>query len=270
MHMKHVRSASYTPASQGKIERFNGTLKRMMYCHMSQYKTKKWNDVLPLFVTNYNTSKHATTGFTPTFLRQAALDNNKEILEKASFRMRQRAIKMLQRQKIRWPLNVGDIVRISLFAMLDERKKTFRKNYIANYSKKLYLIKQISPGGPWHNPLYVLSDLHSNNVIPQRFYAVHLQKIDRTVLIVNENERPDYSEGAIFNIETHAKRYLQGPCAFSPIPPSVAEEKKRVPSTRVIKSPRTRLIDELLQERAIQQIEARKKKKREELKRTDI
>ena len=134
----------------------------------------------------------------------------------------------------------------------------------------MYLIKQISPGGPWHNPLYVLSDLHSNNVIPQRFYAVHLQKIDPTVLIVNENERPDYSEGAIFNIETHAKRYLQGPCAFSPIPPSVAEEKKRVPSTRVIKSPRTRLIDELLQERAIQQIEARKKKKREELKRTDI
>ena len=45
-NIKQIFSLLYRPQSQGCIERFNQTLKRMLFAHMTRYRTKVWADVL--------------------------------------------------------------------------------------------------------------------------------------------------------------------------------------------------------------------------------
>jgi len=56
---------SYTPQSQGIIERFNGTLKKRIMAYMSFTNSRSYMDELDNIVDAYNNSKHSTTGFTP-------------------------------------------------------------------------------------------------------------------------------------------------------------------------------------------------------------
>jgi transposase InsO family protein len=72
-NVKQVLSRPYNPQANGQIERFNGTLKRKLYRHMTQFETKKWLDVLPMVAANYNSSKHSTTKAKPVDLLHAAL-----------------------------------------------------------------------------------------------------------------------------------------------------------------------------------------------------
>lgn len=65
---KQVFGSAYQPQLQGAVERWNQTLKRMLYAHMMQYKTKIWVDVFPQLVQNYNQMTHSTTGFPPSVL----------------------------------------------------------------------------------------------------------------------------------------------------------------------------------------------------------
>jgi transposase InsO family protein len=51
----------------GIIERFNKTIRGKLVTYMTAYKTKKYIDVLPKLVANYNTSKHSAIGITPKF-----------------------------------------------------------------------------------------------------------------------------------------------------------------------------------------------------------
>jgi transposase InsO family protein len=72
-NVKQVLSRPYNPQANGQIERFNGTLKRKLFRHMTQYDTRKWLDVLPMVVANYNSSRHSTTKAKPADLLHAAL-----------------------------------------------------------------------------------------------------------------------------------------------------------------------------------------------------
>ena len=71
-NVKHVMSRPYTPQSQGQIERWHSTLKTLLRQHLAQFTgSRRWVDVLPLLLENYNSSKHSATGFTPLELVQA-------------------------------------------------------------------------------------------------------------------------------------------------------------------------------------------------------
>ena len=60
--VKQVFSSAYRPHSQGCIERFNGTLKRLLYLHMARFKTKVWVDILDDVIANYRSMKHHPPG----------------------------------------------------------------------------------------------------------------------------------------------------------------------------------------------------------------
>ena len=256
LKIKLIFSSSYSPQSNGGIERFNGSLKRMIHRHLTQFSTRKYNDVLPLVLQNYNTAKHSSTGFAPTELQQAYMEDNKEILSKSFERLTTRAIKMLTPEITNPIIKKGDTVRISIHTMKDVRKQTFRKTYLANWSKDVYTVSSISRGSEWQNPQYKLKNMHEH-AIRQRFYRKDLQKVDIETLTINEQKRPDYSGGGIFNQEEHIRKVIrEGPQRTIIKPPTQAQEREK--GLRAIK-PRKRLIDELIIQAAIQ-------KKRESLK----
>ena len=64
---KHVRTTSYHPECNAIVENFNKTLATAlsMYCNTDQLN---WDDALPYITWAYNTSRNATTQFSPYFL----------------------------------------------------------------------------------------------------------------------------------------------------------------------------------------------------------
>ena len=231
----------------------------MIYKHFTQYKTKKWNDVLPLFLLNYNSAKHSSTGYTPLALQQAFLDGNEELLAKAKQKLQIRAVKMLTPMQSKPELQIGDHVRIAATTMSNERKLTFRKNYLANWSKAIYTVASISLGSAWQHPQYKLANEHGHTM-KQRFYRSDLQATDPETLAVNRAERPDYSKNGIFNQEAHAQRMArEGQMVTIILPPST-QGQDRLPGARKSKAP-MRLIDQLIQEQ--EHLQKQKKRRKE-------
>ncbi len=64
------RTCSYTPRSNGLVENFNGTLKRMIKCYIDSDRQHlgQWDEMLPYLCMAYRSSVHATTGYTPHYL----------------------------------------------------------------------------------------------------------------------------------------------------------------------------------------------------------
>jgi transposase InsO family protein len=66
---EHNIKASYAEPGDhhrmGLIERFNKTIRGAITKYQTAYKTKKWIDVLPKLVKNYNSTVHSSTGSTP-------------------------------------------------------------------------------------------------------------------------------------------------------------------------------------------------------------
>ena len=66
VHNIEIRfSNPYSPASNGMIERFNGTIKRMLYKYFIAHNTHKWSDIMQSFVNTYNSSKHRIINMAP-------------------------------------------------------------------------------------------------------------------------------------------------------------------------------------------------------------
>ena len=67
LQIKKTRTTAYRPSSNGLIERFNGTLGRMIKKFVSQHK-QDWDQHLQLLVAAYRASPHPATGFSPNYL----------------------------------------------------------------------------------------------------------------------------------------------------------------------------------------------------------
>ena len=59
-----MRTKPYHPEGDGETERFNRTLHPMLLAHANEDKDN-WDDQLQQLAFAYNTSIHATTGYTP-------------------------------------------------------------------------------------------------------------------------------------------------------------------------------------------------------------
>ena len=156
-NIKHITSKAYTPQSQGIIERFNGTIKRLIDINRQITGKKMWIDDLPKLVENYNESIHSYTKSKP--VDGVVVDNIKKELSSPS---------VARLDKLEKILKVGDDVRVKLIKSKLDKKNT------QNYSDDVYTIERvIKPKKEFERLYYKLKDVkgyyNSSQIIPIKF-----------------------------------------------------------------------------------------------------
>src|SRR5690606_11459788 len=128
------------------IERFNRTLKNIMYKHFDANNTYNWVDNLQAFIDQYNNKRHSTIKMKP-------IDaiNNIEKYEPILLKLQQERYEKLQ-LKINKPpkFKILDLVRIAKI------KGKFEKGYLANWSKEIFRVIGVKYSYPYK---YYLEDL---------------------------------------------------------------------------------------------------------------
>ena len=136
------------------MERFNGTLKNMMWKYMDEKNKKEWAAYLIDFTFNYNHSKHSTIGFKPVEVNEK---NKEQVFEDLHGNWTGKNIKL--------KFKIGDKVLITRY------KSTFAKGYERNFKNEIFTVYKIFRGSPNTYKLKV----DDGNKILARFYFWELQ-----------------------------------------------------------------------------------------------
>ena len=67
LNIKKTRTTSYMPASNGLIERFNGTLGRMLKKIVDK-NSDNWDQYIGLLMATYRSTPHSSTGYSPNMM----------------------------------------------------------------------------------------------------------------------------------------------------------------------------------------------------------
>ena len=186
--IKHVRSNAHSPWTNGSIEVWNRTFKRLINRHMTIYNTNRYYDVVDEMVNNYNNTPHTVTKCKPI-----DVINKPELQEKVR-QVMDKKVEDRKNMKTGDVFNVGDNVRISfevLYQLLPQYKRAddFKKGYATNYSTEIFTIKRVRMDGTgvFISGYYV--DDYKTMIKPN-----HLTKVDKDKLIkidvVKETRRP--------------------------------------------------------------------------------
>lgn len=160
----HAISRPYNPQTNGGVERFNRTLKSMIYKLFVLRDSNVWYDTLEDLLENYNSSYHRTIKMEPN---KVSMKNRKEVYENIKNSVFD---KKITNQK---KLNIGDYVRVKLpRAIFDKKAKQ-------TYSDNIYQIKGVKPGqqGLTYDS-YLLVDANDRK-LKQTFLYSQLQKTDK-------------------------------------------------------------------------------------------
>ena len=142
------------------VERFIRTLKGRLEKYFYKNKTKRWIDILPQLIENYNNTPHRSIGMTPN---EVSDDNADKVFKKMFPDLQLEAKPRLK---------IGDIVR-----KLTE-KTIFDKGYKQSWSDQLFQVTRVkqSAGRVW----YIISDLDGNRQSGIKYYwELNLVKNDR-------------------------------------------------------------------------------------------
>ena len=140
------------------VERFNRTLKTMMWKYFYSKGTYNWVDVLDDLVTNYNNTKHRSILMKP-------VDVNKTNEDQVWVTLFGDAVGDLPLPKFR----VGDTVRLSRY------KSIFSKAYETNFTEEIFKVKKVLRGDP---NMYEIED-HEGEPIIGKFYEEELSRVDK-------------------------------------------------------------------------------------------
>jgi len=146
---EHTTSSAYSPQTNGQVERFHATLKRLIKSHMTKYSTRKYIPELQRFVAAYNVIPHTTTTYAPIKLHFGST----QVVQKAAARIQKYARKAVQESKRPFvKLRVGDSVRVAVIDTWLLIKP------VASWSKQTLNVAQIfEPQRAWSSAVYVLS-----------------------------------------------------------------------------------------------------------------
>ncbi len=207
--VEHARSRPYHPQSNGIIERFNGTLKRMIHAYMLANDTKTYLPKLKEIVHTYNNLLHSGINQIP-----AQVHKKPALWAKVSTQLKLQAMRSKRRgrQIKRPPLDIGDHVRSALIAKSLEKPMTF-------WSKEIYRVMSIqNPKHEWEATQYILHD-------GRKFTRDRLQKVNELNL-VHMNERIRKQKIPV----QPQKQVPQAPV------PRVLPQRERAPTSRLIDS----------------------------------
>ena len=139
------------------VERFNRTLKNIMWKFMDEKGDKNWHDFLTEFTFNYNHSVHSTIKMRPIDVNEKNYD---EVFQTLYGKWTVKEALIPPKFKVR------DKVRVSRY------KSTFEKGYEMTFHNEIYTIYKIFPGSP---TVYKLIDENDGDTIFGRFYEWKLQ-----------------------------------------------------------------------------------------------
>lgn len=140
------------------VERFNRSLKSVMYKDFSLRGSHLWIDVLPKLVEDYNNSYHRTIGMKPV-----------EVNKKNETAVLRRIKKMTTPGIDKKPpkdFQLGDKVRISKI------KNIFRKGYLPNWTNEVFEVYRVQPTTP---KTYILKDSRGE-ILQGGFYGHEMLK----------------------------------------------------------------------------------------------
>jgi len=162
--VKKLSFEIYSTNNDGKavvIERFNRTLKQMMFKLFTEKGNQKWLHLLPGVVKTYNNKNHRTIGTTP----QIASDNPKSIVHKVYRNNFQNELKLAKR-KLKF--KVGDRVRMFKW------KSHFEKRYTSQWTPEIFIVYKVNSTVP---VTYEVEAEDGEEIIG-KFYENELQHTD--------------------------------------------------------------------------------------------
>ena len=146
--------STFTSLKASIVERFNRTLKTLMWKEFSVNGSYCWINIIDTLTKTYNNSKHRTIKMKPSKVNTT---NEKQILTK-----------IYDNIKIHFApkFKVGEFVRISKY------KHVFDKGYTPNWTTEIFKITKIQHTNP---VTYLLED-YQKTPIKGGFYELELQK----------------------------------------------------------------------------------------------
>jgi hypothetical protein len=146
--------STYSDKKAAIVERFNRTLKSIMWRAFTVQGSHKWVKMLPDLIKKYNNTFHRSLGMKPVEVN--ARNENKvkhrlNAVDSSPFKKR---------------FSVGDKVRISKY------KKVFTKGYLPNWTNEVFTIHKVQSTVP---VTYLLSDSRGE-IVKGGFYEYELAK----------------------------------------------------------------------------------------------
>ena len=148
--------STHTGKKAAVVERFNRTLKTMMWKWFDKENTHEWLDVVNFLVKNYNSTKHRVIKMKPSDVNE---ENKHEVW-----------ITLFGQPTGDIPFpkySVGDKVRISKY------KNIFTKGYEANFTKEIFQIVEVFFGDP---TVYKLKAMDGEEILG-KFYQQELSPV---------------------------------------------------------------------------------------------
>jgi transposase InsO family protein len=121
------------------VERFNRTLKSLIYKHFTEHQTKRYVDVLQDFVYAYNHAKHRTIGRAPADVDTQ--QDEHDVWRRVYYDSKEAQLQRSDTNRARQIAN-GDQVRLSKY------KANFEKGYVPSWTRELFEVT--NKGKPQH------------------------------------------------------------------------------------------------------------------------
>jgi Integrase core domain len=170
------RYSTYGEHKSAVVERFNRTLKEIMWKRFTAENTRNWIDMLDKLLHEYNNRRHSTIGMTPV---KASLKENEMKVIQTNINK----IKVIPLSKPKF--KVGDKVRMSRV------KGIFEKGYLPNWSEEVYTIEKVKKTTPI---TYIIKD-SLGEVIQGSFYNEELQKTSQEIYRIEKVIRKKKIDG---------------------------------------------------------------------------
>lgn len=176
--IKQVLSNPAAPQSNGQIERFNSTLKRMIKMDRTQTDSPNWPKILPTLIRNFNNVPSATTGEIPNDVKVTSktdkvLEQHKQIKTKIAKTVRPKNESATHPQKAKF--SQGDQVRLKM-----KTPANYKKDEL--WSRDLYQIAKVfHPKKPFVAPSYQIRNRETGETYRDRHYEADLQKVSSQV-----------------------------------------------------------------------------------------
>ena len=160
---------NFTSVHASYVERFNRTLKRLIYSFMTENETNRYIDALPHLLLSYNLRKHRSIKMTPA---EAENPENHSIID---YHIQQQYNKFLKKKP---KLSVGQLVRIA------KQKTPFSRGFLPTTNFEVFRIHSIKVNLPI--PLYILEEYDKSNIIKGGFYSFELTPVNSDIFRIEK------------------------------------------------------------------------------------